>query len=156
MTHARKPRRNKRYVKRPTVIPMLVKSQNATGPLEDWLRQIEIHETVDSVQGEAILRSHGDGFAYPAAGAVDGVADFFEMWATRHGKTLDASALRQVAVRLANGAPIDHPLMERVKALLPTLRRIGALMNRDDAEDLIRQTQIKAELEAGAARATGA
>lgn len=156
MTHARKPRRHKRYVKRPTVIPMLVKSQYAIGPLEDWLRQIEIHETVDSVQGEAILRSHGDGFAYPAAGAVDGVADFFEMWATRHGKTLDVSALRQVAVRLANGAPIDHPLMERVKALLPTLRRIGALMNRDDAEDLIRQTQIKAELEAGAARATGA
>lgn len=156
MTHARKPRRHKRYVKRPTVIPMLVKSQNAIGPLEDWLRQIEIHETVDSVQGEAILRIHGDGFAYPAAGAVDGVADFFEMWATRHGKTLDVSALRQVAVRLANGAPIDHPLMERVKALLPTLRRIGALMNCDDAEDLIRQTQIKAELEAGAARATGA
>lgn len=156
MTHARKPRRHKRYVKRPTVIPMLVKSQNAIGPLEDWLRQIEIHETVDSVQGEAILRSHGDGFAYPAAGAVDGVADFFEMWATRHSKTLDVSALRQVAVRLANGAPIDHPLMERVKALLPTLRRIGALMNCDDAEDLIRQTQIKAELEAGAARAQGA
>ncbi|MFY2582096.1 hypothetical protein [Achromobacter xylosoxidans] len=156
MPHARKPRRNKRYVKRPTVIPMLVKSQCAIGPLEDWLRQIEIHETVDSVQGEAILRSHGDGFAYPAAGAVDGVADFFEMWATRHGKTRDVSALRQVAVRLANGAPIDHPLMERVKALLPTLRRIGAFMNCDDAEDLIRQTQIKAELEAGAARAQGA
>lgn len=152
MTHARKPRR-KKYRPRPEVIPMLVKSQYAIGPLEDWLRQIEIHETVDSVQGEAILRSHGDGFAYPAAGAVDGVADFFEMWATRHGKTLDVSALRQVAVRLANGAPIDHPLMERAKALLPTLRRIGALMNRDDAEDLIRQTQIKAELEAGAARA---
>ena len=155
MTHARKPRR-KKYRPRPEVIPMLVKSQYAIGPLEDWLRQIEIHETVDSVQGEAILRSHGDGFAYPAAGAVDGVADFFEMWATRHGKTLDVSALHQMAVRLANGAPIDHPLMERVKALLPTLRRIGALMNRDDAEDLIRQTQIKAELEAGAARATGA
>ncbi|WP_241134073.1 hypothetical protein [Achromobacter insuavis] len=154
MTHARNPRR-KQYRPRPAVIPMLVKSQYAIGPLEDWLRQIEIHETVDSVQGEAILRSHGDGFAYPAAGAVDGVADFFEMWATRHRKTLDVSALRQVAVRLANGAPIDHPLMERVKALLPTLRRIGALMNRDDAEDLIRQTQIKAELEAGAARAQG-
>lgn len=155
MTHARKPRR-KQYRPRPAVIPMLVKSQYAIGPLEDWLRQIEIHETVDSVQGEAILRSHGDGFAYPAAGAVDGIADFFEMWATRHGKTLDVSALRQVAVRLANSAPIDHPLMERVKTLLPTLRRIGALMNCDDAEDLIRQTQIKAELEAGAARAQGA
>ncbi|MFY2645678.1 SOS response-associated peptidase family protein [Achromobacter insuavis] len=105
MTHARNPRR-KQYRPRPAVIPMLVKSQYAIGPLEDWLRQIEIHETVDSVQGEAILRSHGDGFAYPAAGAVDGVADFFEMWATRHRKTLDVSALRQVAVRLANGAPL--------------------------------------------------
>lgn len=147
MTHARKPRR-KQYRPRPAVIPMLVKSQYAIGPLEDWLRQIEIHETVDSVQGEAILRSHGDGFAYPAAGAVDGIADFFEMWATRHSKTLDVSALRQLAKRLEVGMPIDGPLMAALQAEIPALRRIGAGLTQDDATDLLQQTRILAEMEA--------
>jgi hypothetical protein len=37
---------------------------------------------------------------------------------------------------------------------IPALRRIGAGLNQDDASDLLRQTQIRAELDA--ARATGA
>ncbi|MNY51399.1 hypothetical protein D3C86_1869830 [compost metagenome] len=82
------------------------------------------------------------------------MADFYEMWATRHNKPLNVSALRQLAARLENGMPVDQPLADRLRTLFPVLRRVGATLDPHDAEDLIRQTLIKNEL--AAARATGA
>lgn len=139
---------------RPEHIPMLVKAQYTLEPLETLLDQIERCGTVDTAQGEAIFPNHADGVWYPAAGAVAGMADFFEMWATRHGKPLNVSALRQLAARLENGMPVDQPLADRLRTLFPVLRRVGATLDPHDAEDLIRQTLIKNEL--AAARATGA
>lgn len=135
-----------RRVERPWHMPMIMKARNAIGPLEDWLNQIEANGTAYSVQGEPLIFNHSDNCAYPAAGAIDGIADLFEMWSIRHGKPMNVEPLRQLAARLGNGAPIDAPLLERVRAVLPKLQAIGVHMNQDDAEDLIRQTQIKAEL----------
>ncbi|MFY1847922.1 hypothetical protein [Achromobacter dolens] len=50
--------------------------------------------------------------------------------------------------------PIDAPLMAALQAEIPALRRIGAGLTQADASDLLRQTQILAEMDA--ARATGA
>lgn len=133
---------------RPEHIPMLVKAQYTLEPLETLLDQIERCGTVDTAQGEAIFPNHADGVWYPAVGAVAGMADFFEMWATRHGKPLNVSALRQLAARLDSGMPLDQPLVDRLHALFPVLRRVSATLHPDDAEDLLRQTQIKAEMEA--------
>lgn len=63
-------------------------------------------------------------------------------------------ALRQLAKRLEVGMPIDAPLMAALQAEIPALRRIGAGLTQADASDLLRQTQILAEMDA--ARATGA
>ncbi|MNV69352.1 hypothetical protein D3C71_1622580 [compost metagenome] len=139
---------------RPEHIPMLVKAQYTLEPLETLLDQIERCGTVDTAQGEAIFPNHADGVWYPAVGAVAGMADFYEMWATRHNKPLNVSALRQLAARLENGMPVDQPLADRLRTLFPVLRRVGATLDPHDAEDLIRQTLIKNEL--AAARATGA
>ncbi|MCP1404464.1 hypothetical protein [Achromobacter insolitus] len=139
---------------RPEHIPMLVKAQYTLEPLESLIDQIERLGTVYTAQGEAIFPNHGDGVWYPAVGAVAGMADFFEMWAIRHNKPLNVSALRQLAARLENGMPVDQPLVDRLRTLFPVLRRVGATLLPDDAEDLIRQTLIKNEL--GAARVQGA
>lgn len=140
-----------RRVPKPEHIPMIVKAQYTLEPLETLLDQIERHETVDAVQGDAVFPSHADGVWYPAVGAVAGMADFFDMWAIRHSKPMNVTALRQLANRLENGMPIEQPLADRLRALFPLLRRVGASLDRDDAEDLIRQTLIKNEMGAACA-----
>lgn len=44
--------------------------------------------------------------------------------------------------------PIDAPLLAVLRAEIPMLRRIAAGLDQADATDLLRQTQIKAEMEA--------
>ncbi|WP_343499691.1 hypothetical protein [Achromobacter denitrificans] len=152
MTHARKPRRNKRYVPRVARLPMLIKTQQTLAPLESIIDQIERDGTVTvDARGLPIFHCVADGEWYASAPAIAGMADFFDMWATRHGSPFKAAALRQLANRLEASMPIDGPLMAALGAEIPALRRIGAGLTQDDASDLLRQTQIQAELDAAGA-----
>lgn len=154
MTHARKPRR-KQYRPRPARLPMLIKAQQTLAPLEAIIDQIDRDGTITTdARGTPIFLCVADGEWYASAPAIAGMADFFDMWATRHGSPFKAVALRQLANRLEVGMPIDAPLMAALHREIPALRRIGAGLTQDDASDLLRQTQIRAELDA--ARAQGA
>lgn len=155
MTHARKPRRNKRYVPRVARLPMLIKTQQTLAPLESIIDQIERDGTVTvDARGLPIFHCVADGEWYASAPAIAGMADFFDMWATRHGSQFKATALRQLAKRLEVGMPVDAPLLAALHAEIPSLRRIGAGLDHADATDLLQQTRILAEMDA--ARATGA
>lgn len=148
MTHARKPRR-KQYRPRPARLPMLIKTQQTLAPLEAIIDQIQRDGTVTiDARGVPIFYCVADGEWYASAPAISGMADFFDMWATRHGSPFEATALRQLANRLDVGMPIDAPLMAALNREIPNLRRIGASLDQADASDLLRQTQIKAEMEA--------
>jgi len=148
MTHARKPRR-KQYRPRPARLPMLIKTQQTLAPLEAIIDQIQRDGTVTiDACGVPIFYCVADGEWYASAPAISGMADFFDMWATRHGSPFKATALRQLANRLDVGMPIDAPLMAALNREIPNLRRIGASLDQADASDLLRQTQIKAEMEA--------
>lgn len=148
MTHARKPRR-KQYRPRPARLPMLIKTQQTLAPLEAIIDQIQRDGTVTiDARGVPIFYCVADGEWYASAPAIAGMADFFDMWATRHGSPFKATALRQLANRLDVGMPIDAPLMAALNREIPNLRRIGASLDQADASDLLRQTQIKAEMEA--------
>ncbi|WP_029953836.1 hypothetical protein [Achromobacter sp. DH1f] len=140
---------------RPARLPMLIKAQQTLAPLEAIIDQIERDGTITTdARGTPIFHCVADGEWYASAPAISGMADFFDMWATRHGSPFKAAALRQLANRLDVGMPIDGPLMAALQAEIPALRRIGAGLTQADASDLLRQTQILAELDA--ARATGA
>lgn len=155
MTHARKPRRNKVHRPRAVRLPMLIKTQQTLAPLESIIDQIERDGTVTvDARGLPIFHCVADGEWYASAPAIAGMADFFDMWAVRHGRAFKATALRQLANRLEAGMPIDGPLMASLHAEIPALRRIGAGLTQADASDLLRQTQILAEMDA--VRAQGA
>ncbi|CAB3905766.1 hypothetical protein LMG2828_04741 [Achromobacter piechaudii] len=140
---------------RPERLPMLIKTQQTLAPLEAIIDQIERDGTVTvDPRGVPVFHCVADGEWYASAPAIAGMADFFDMWATRHGHPFKAVALRQLAARLEASMPIDGPLMAALHREIPALRRIGAGLTQDDASDLLRQTQIRAELDA--ARATGA
>lgn len=140
---------------RPERLPMLIKTQQTLAQLEAIIDQIQRDGTV-TVDARGVLIFHyvADGEWYASAPAILGMADFFDMWATRHGSQFKATALRQLAKRLEVGMPVDAPLLAALHAEIPTLRRIGAGLDQDDATDLLQQTRILAELDA--ARATGA
>lgn len=141
--------RAQRRVERPAKLPMLIKAQQTLAPLESIIDQIDRAGTVDTDrQGRPIFYCVADGQWYESAPAIVGMADFFDMWATRHGRPFRATALRQLAKRLEAGMPIDAPLLAVLRAEIPMLRRIGAGLDQADATDLLRQTQIKAEMEA--------
>ena len=134
---------------RPERLPMLVKTQQTLAPLEAIIDQIQRDGTVTiDARGVPIFYCVADGEWYASAPAISGMADFFDMWATRHGSPFKATALRQLANRLDVGMPIDAPLMAALNREIPNLRRIGASLDQADASDLLRQTQIKAEMEA--------
>ncbi|MGE8629494.1 hypothetical protein [Achromobacter denitrificans] len=136
-------------------LPMLIKTQQTLAPLEAIIDQIQRDGTVTvDARGVPIFYCVADGEWYASAPAILGMADFFDMWATRHGREFKAVALRQLAKRLEVGMPVDAPLLVALHAEIPTLRRIGAGLDQDDATDLLQQTRILAELDA--ARATGA
>lgn len=132
-----------RRVERPAHIPMLVKAQYTLEPLEAVIDQIERTGNVDTDQrGTPIFFCNADGGWYESAPAIDGMADFFDMWAIRHDKPLDVAPLRQLAARLAAGMPLDGPLMAGLQALLPRLRRVASTLDAGEAIDLLRGTQI--------------
>ncbi|MFY1847923.1 hypothetical protein [Achromobacter dolens] len=84
MTHARKPRR-KQYRPRPARLPMLIKAQQTLAPLEAIIDQIDRDGTVTTnARGVPIFLCLEDGEWYASAPAIAGMADFFDMWATRH------------------------------------------------------------------------
>ncbi|CAB3729208.1 hypothetical protein [Achromobacter piechaudii] len=140
---------------RPERLPMLIKTQQTLAPLESIIDQIERDGTVTvDMRGVPVFHCVADGEWYASAPAIAGMADFFDMWATRHSHAFQATALRQLAARLEASMPIDGPLMAALHREIPALRRIGAGLTQDDASDLLRQTQIRAELDASAA--TGA
>lgn len=97
---------------RPARLPMLIKAQQTLAPLEAIIDQIERDGTITTdARGTPIFHCVADGEWYASAPAISGMADFFDMWATRHGSPFKAAALRQLANRLDVGMPIDGPLM---------------------------------------------
>ncbi|MBD9476460.1 hypothetical protein IB268_26350 [Achromobacter sp. ACM01] len=138
-----------RRPERPARLPMLIKTQQTLAPLESLIDQIDRDGTVTTDdRGVPIFHCVADGEWYASAPALAGMADFFDMWAVRHGRAFKAGALRQLAKRLEVGMPIDMPLLAALRAEIPTLRRIGAGLDQADATDLLQQTRILAEMEA--------
>lgn len=102
---------------RPARLPMLIKTQQTLAPLESIIDQIDRDGTVTTDdRGVPIFHCVADGEWYASAPAILGMADFFDMWAVRHGHVFKAVALRQLAKRLGVGMPIDMPLMAALRA----------------------------------------
>ena len=143
-----------RRVERAKRAPMLVATDLVLRPLEAIIDQINRDGTVHTdAQGFPDFRA-GDGKWYEAAGAIEGVIWHFEMWCTRHNRTLPLEPLRELHIALKYLVPIREETMAGLATTMPALRRAMATADPDDQTDLLLQTQIRAELDA--ARATGA
>ena len=137
-----------RRIERPVHFPMIVKVDTVIRPLEAIIDQIERFGTVDVTEsGLPVFKPTSETTWFATAPAVEGLADAFEMWGTRHAKAINVAPLRVLAHALATGAEITQTNLADLHALMPRLRAIAARFGHDEAKDIIQQTQIKAELE---------
>src|SRR5690606_33886464 len=142
----REKRRNKPYRQRAKHAPMLVASDLVLRPVEAIIDRLEIDGTVDvDGKGNPIFQA-GDGEWYDAAGAIEGVIWHFEMFCTRHGRELPLDSLRELHIALKYIKPVMGSTLAKLKKDMPALRRAMAMANPNDQLNLLRQTQIKAEL----------
>jgi len=63
---------------------------------------------------------------------------------------VDVDGLRELVIAFRYCVPVQASTMAKLRAALPVLRRAMAMADPDDQVDILRQTQIKAELEARA------
>lgn len=133
---------------RPTGPPMLVAADAVLAPVESILAQIELRGQLRAGPDDEAVFQAWDGAWYPVEGALEGLADFFEQWATRNKRDFSAAAVRIVAARIGQRMPLDEEMLDDVRAILPAMRRIAGLMSPEEAKSLIQGTQIKAELDA--------
>ena len=134
---------------RPLPIPMIVKAVAVLAPLEAILDQLERDGTIHvDARGRPIFLAPLENQWFAMVPALQGIVDLFEMWATRHGRNVDMTALARLANKLDYSMPITETDIQAVRALMPAIRRIAGLLPHDEARDLILQTQIKECLEA--------
>lgn len=149
MSARHKPRRNKRYVPKPVRPPMLIGAELAMRPLEQIIEQIARDGTINTEDGVPVFLT-SDGW-YQSAEAIEGMIWHLEMYCARHGRALPLDPLRSLHAALVEMEPIGQGLLADLITSMPALRRAMSLADPEDQLDLLRQTQIKAELERTAA-----
>ncbi len=146
MSIRHKPRRKKRYVPRPIRTPMLIGAELAMRPLEQIIEQMAREGTINEENGVPVFLAC-DGDWYQSAEAIEGMIWHLEMYCDRHGWTLPLDPLRNLHRALIDMEPIGQGLLADLLTSMPHLRRAMSLANPEDQLDLLRQTQIKAELQ---------
>lgn len=136
-----------RREERPKAAPMMVGAEIVMRPLE------QLFDELDRT-GKISVNERGfpeflacDGYRYEAAPAIEGLIWHFEMWETRHGKTLPLQPLRDLHVALHYLVPIQERTVEALRQTLPILRNVMATGKPEDQIDLLQQTRIKAAME---------
>ncbi|MGS1115979.1 hypothetical protein [Castellaniella sp. UC4442_H9] len=138
-------------IERPLPVPMIVKMTTVLSPVEAILDQIERDGTVCvDGRGMPIFKASPENEWFAMVPALLGVVDMFSMWATRHEKAFDLSALQRLAHKLEYSMPVTDTDTRAVRALLPSMQRVACTLSHDEADNLILQTRIKDELEARA------
>jgi hypothetical protein len=144
--------RNKPYVPRShgarTLRTQPWKLRGVFQPLDDILTQMEETGYSDADQtGLPVFRSMKDGGWYGISEAIAGVADAYEIHASRSGRPMPVEALRRVATKLHYGTVLFQDEVDAMRAAMEVLRKETMNMTEDYAASLLQGVRIKVELE---------
>lgn len=133
------------------LIPMAVKMLYVMDPLERILEDIERTGSIEVANGQPVFRRPAEAsqVAYEMVPAIEGMADFFEMFSSRRGNQLELTGLRQFARKLDRNMPLTQGNIDAARADMRTMRQLSSRLTQAEADDLILNVQIKAELEKG-------
>ena len=118
-------------------------------PLEAILDQLEDQGTIDVAKnGTPIFRDHNDGYWYDTVIALNGVIEGFEIHEIRNNIDLHLEPLRQISKKLKYSMPIFDSETKMARECLFRMRKSTLEMTAGYARELIKDFQIKEELEA--------
>lgn len=145
-------KRNKRYIpKLPDTIKLKMqpwKVRAVMAPLESILDQLENEGTIDVAGSDvAVFKDLTDGHWYDSAAALMGVVEAYEIHEIRSGRQLNMEPMRQLAKKLEYGMPIFDSDTKSVRECLARMKAETLEMTAGYARDLIKDFQIKEELE---------
>ncbi|NLZ10852.1 MAG: hypothetical protein GX086_05910 [Alcaligenaceae bacterium] len=143
-------RAKRRDMTPPPPVPMFIRMQNVLAPLERIIDDIERTGDVTALNGTPVFDlPHESGRQYHTmAPAIDGIADFYEMFWARRKQHKVLAGIRQLAKRLHYSMPITEHEIAAAKDDMAAMRAIVPMLTESEATDLILQTQIKAEIDA--------
>lgn len=145
MARSQKPR--KKYVPKDVRVPLLVGVDSVYRPLERIIEQIERDGTVNTSQRGTPMFQDINGLWFASAAAISGIVDFVEMYNRRHHTTLPILAMSELRIALDYAMPVFEHTLSRLKADLVVIRKELSLADPDDLVDILRQTQIKEQLD---------
>ena len=127
---------------------MMVRMMHVLDPVERLLDVIERTGAMDAVNGTPVLHhlEKAGSIAYQAAPAIDGIADFFEMFCIRRGSSMDLAGIRQFAKKLEYGMQLTQQNIDAARADMQKMRGLVPLLTQEEADSLILQVQIKSEM----------
>lgn len=150
MGQSQKPRR--KYRPKDVRTPMLVGTDLVLRPLERIIEQICIDGTTNVSRRGTPMFQNGSSEWFDTAEAIDGVILHLEMYSLRTGIAVPLDALRELHIAFKYAVPIFERTLDGVTAAMPVLRRIMSAADPDVMLDILRQTQIKIELDKKAER----
>lgn len=116
-------------------------------PLVEILDQLEHEGTIDETTGGQAVFKGRDGHWYDTAAAVLGVVEAYDIHETRTGLTLDLSPLRRLANKLHYSMPVFQADVDECRACLVRMKAATCEMTAGYASELLRDYQIKEQLE---------
>lgn len=116
--------------------------------MERIIDDIERTGTVEVANGQPIFRhlEKSGSIAYPAAPAIDGIADFFEMFCSCRGSSMPLAGIRQFAKKLEYGMQLTQQNLDAARADMQRMPGLVLLLTQDEADSLIISVQLKSEL----------
>jgi hypothetical protein len=116
-------------------------------PLERMLARLEIDGTVDTAMGKPVLHDDANRGWYEIAPAIEGIAQFHEIAATRHGWQIDLRPLHKLAAKLRHGSPVFAADIAAVRACADRCKRHAMQMTGREAEDVLQTVRISIQME---------
>ncbi len=116
-------------------------------PLESIIDQLEQQGTIDVCNDEPVFRDYVDGDWYHTPAAIMGVVEAYEIHEIRSGLNLHLVGLRKLASLLEYKMPINAAQTTAARLSLKHIRAATIEMTAGYARDLIKDFQIKEELQ---------
>lgn len=150
MATKKKPR-NKRFVPRdPLTIKLRLlpwRIAAVFNPIESIITQMETEGTITtSDSGMPMFKDTGDGTWYASADALEGLIEAFEIHRLRAERDYSLDALRQLAVKVRELAPVYREDTDGARQCLAVLRAESLEMTAGYAANLIRDFKKNDEI----------
>lgn len=150
IARSREPRGHQRAVTDRRLLKLALtpwKVQAVWAPLDQVLSRIELDGTVETAMGKPVLHDDANSGWYEIAPAVEGIAQFHEIAAARHGWAIDLGPLHRIAAKLRYGSPIFASDIAEVRACAETCKRHALQLTGTEAEDILQTVRISAAME---------